>query len=167
MRNFSPIPYFLYFYYEECWILSDALSALIEMTVCFFPFNINVVYCYFFFSVELPYIPCSFLLICLYGVFFSILLLLTYLYHYIWSKFLVNSIVGLYFSVLSDNPCLLISVFRPFNLNIGFPGGSESTCQCKRHGLQSNPGLGRFSGKRNGNPLQFSCFGHPMDGGAW
>ena len=95
---------------------------------------------FFFFSVELPFIPCSFLLICLYGIFFSILLLLAYLYHYIWSKFLVNSIVGLYFSVLSDNPCLLISVFRPFNLNIGFPGGSEFTRRCKIH--EFNQSLG-------------------------
>ena len=30
-----------------------------------------------------------------------------------------------------------------------------------------NPGLGRSSGKENGNPLQFSCLGNPMDRGAW
>ena len=29
------------------------------------------------------------------------------------------------------------------------------------------PGLGRFSGERNGNPIQYSCLGNPMDRGAW
>jgi len=31
----------------------------------------------------------------------------------------------------------------------------------------SIPGLGRSSGERNGNPLQYSCLGNPMDRGAW
>ena len=31
----------------------------------------------------------------------------------------------------------------------------------------SNPGSGRSPGKRNGNPLQYSCLENPMDGGAW
>ena len=29
------------------------------------------------------------------------------------------------------------------------------------------PRLGRSSGDGNGNPLQYSCLGNPMDGGAW
>ena len=29
------------------------------------------------------------------------------------------------------------------------------------------PGLGISSGEGNGNPLQYSCLGNPMDGGAW
>ena len=29
------------------------------------------------------------------------------------------------------------------------------------------PGLGRSPGKRNGNPLQYSCLENPMDRGAW
>ena len=29
------------------------------------------------------------------------------------------------------------------------------------------PGLGRSPGERNGNPLQCSCLGNPMDRGAW
>ena len=28
-------------------------------------------------------------------------------------------------------------------------------------------GLGRSPGEGNGNPLQYSCLGNPMDGGAW
>ena len=29
------------------------------------------------------------------------------------------------------------------------------------------PGLGSFPGEGNGNPLQYSCLGNPMGGGAW
>ena len=29
------------------------------------------------------------------------------------------------------------------------------------------PGLGKSSGKENGNPLQYSCLGNPMNRGAW
>ena len=29
------------------------------------------------------------------------------------------------------------------------------------------PGLGRFSGERNGNSFQYSCLGNPMDRGTW
>ena len=29
------------------------------------------------------------------------------------------------------------------------------------------PGWGRSPGKENGNPLQYSCLGNPMDRGAW
>ena len=31
----------------------------------------------------------------------------------------------------------------------------------------SVPGLGRSPGEGNGNPLQCSCLGSPMDRGAW
>ena len=29
------------------------------------------------------------------------------------------------------------------------------------------PALGRSPGEANGNPLQYSCLGNPMDRGAW
>ena len=29
------------------------------------------------------------------------------------------------------------------------------------------PGLGRSPGKGNGNPLEYSCLGNPMDRGTW
>ena len=35
----------------------------------------------------------------------------------------------------------------------------------KRHGLM--PGLGRFSGEENGNPLKYSFLGNPKDRGTW
>ena len=31
----------------------------------------------------------------------------------------------------------------------------------------SIPELGRSPGEGNGNPLQYSCLGNPMDGGVW
>jgi len=33
--------------------------------------------------------------------------------------------------------------------------------------LPAMPGLGRSSGKGNGNPLQCSCLENPMDGESW
>ena len=56
----------------------------------------------------------------------------------------------------------------------GFPGGSvgkESTCKAGEAGAARDlgliPGLGRSPGGGNGNPLQYSCLGNPMDRGAW
>ena len=40
----------------------------------------------------------------------------------------------------------------------------EPLCQCKRYGF--NPWVGKSPGERNGNPLQYSCLGDPMDRGA-
>ena len=33
--------------------------------------------------------------------------------------------------------------------------------------MGSIPGSGRSPGEGNGNPLQYSCLGNPMDRGAW
>ena len=33
--------------------------------------------------------------------------------------------------------------------------------------MGSTPGLGRSTEVRNGNPLQYSCLGNPMDRGSW
>ena len=49
-----------------------------------------------------------------------------------------------------------------------FPDGSdskESACNSGELGLI--PGLGRFPGEGNDNPLQYSCLDNPMDRGAW
>ena len=49
----------------------------------------------------------------------------------------------------------------------GYPDGStskESTCNAGDPGLK--PGLGRFPGEGNGNPLQYSCLENSMDRGA-
>ena len=44
----------------------------------------------------------------------------------------------------------------------------ESACNTGDIGDKGSiPGLGRFPGGRNGNPLQCSCLGNSMDRGAW
>ena len=49
-----------------------------------------------------------------------------------------------------------------------FPGGSDGKVSVYNAGdLGSIPGLGRFPGEGNGNPLQYSCLENPMEGGAW
>ena len=50
----------------------------------------------------------------------------------------------------------------------GFPGGSEVKASTRNEGdLGLIPGSGRSPGEGNSNPLQHSCLGNPMDGGAW
>ena len=46
-------------------------------------------------------------------------------------------------------------------------GSDSKESACKVEDLGSIPGLGRFSGEGNGNPLQYSCLENPMDRGAW
>ena len=51
---------------------------------------------------------------------------------------------------------------------MGFPAGSvvkNSPANAGDMGLIS--GSGRSSGEGNSNPLQYSCLGNFMDGGAW
>ena len=46
--------------------------------------------------------------------------------------------------------------------------GKESTCDMGDTGDEGLvPGLGRFSGGGNDNPLQYSCLENPMDRGTW
>ena len=48
---------------------------------------------------------------------------------------------------------------------LGSSDGKASAYNAEDPG--SIPGSGRFTGKGNGNPLQYSCLENPMDGGAW
>ena len=51
---------------------------------------------------------------------------------------------------------------------MGFPGGSvvkNLHANAEDSGLI--PQLGRSPGEENGNPLQYSCIGNPMDRGSW
>ena len=53
-------------------------------------------------------------------------------------------------------------------LQQGFQGGSvvkNPPANAGDKGLI--PGLGRFPGEENGNPLQYSCLENPMDRGSW
>ena len=48
-----------------------------------------------------------------------------------------------------------------------FPGGSDGKNPLVNAGdAGSVPGLGRYPGEGNGDPLQYSCLGNPMDRGA-
>ena len=50
---------------------------------------------------------------------------------------------------------------------MGFPGGSVGKESAFQADVGSIPGLGRFPGEGNGNPLLYSCLGNPVDRGAW
>ena len=61
--------------------------------------------------------------------------------------------------------------FSSISIGSGLPwwlSGKESTCECRRpESVGSIPGLGTSPGEGNGNPLQYSCLGNPMDKEAW
>ena len=47
-------------------------------------------------------------------------------------------------------------------------GGKESACSAGDTGDEGSiPGTGRSPARGNGNPLQYSSLGNPMDRGAW
>ena len=51
---------------------------------------------------------------------------------------------------------------------MGFPGGSVVKNSPANAGDPASiPMLGRSFGEGNSYPLQYSCLGNPMDGGAW
>ena len=56
-------------------------------------------------------------------------------------------------------------------LYLGLPGGSVVKNLPANTGATVDvsliPGLGRYPGKGNGNPLQHSCWDNSMDRGAW
>ena len=55
-----------------------------------------------------------------------------------------------------------------FKSNYGFPGGSVvKNLPANARDLGLIPGLGRFPGEANGNPLQYSCLENPRDRRAW
>ena len=51
---------------------------------------------------------------------------------------------------------------------MGFPGNSVvKNLPANTGDAGLIPGSGRFPGEGNGNLLQYSCLGNPMDGRAW
>ena len=63
------------------------------------------------------------------------------------------------------------NILMPYFLHKGFSDdlvGKKSVCNVGDTGdLSSIPGSGRSLGRGNGNPLQYSCLGNPMDREAW
>ena len=50
----------------------------------------------------------------------------------------------------------------------GFPGSSViKNLPTKAEDMGSTLGLGRYTREGNGNSLQYSCLGNPMDRGIW
>ena len=63
--------------------------------------------------------------------------------------------------------CCLVTGCRVIRHSNGyFPGGSDGGSY-NVGDLGSIPGLGRYPGEGNGNPLKYSCLKILMDGGAW
>ena len=61
-----------------------------------------------------------------------------------------------------------LSFFLSLYYKEGFPGGSlVKNPPANAEDAGSIPRLGRSPGEGNGNLLQYSCLGNPMDRGAW
>ena len=52
-------------------------------------------------------------------------------------------------------------------LDLALVGSDSKESTCDAGDLGSTSGLGRNPEEGNGNPLQFSCLGNPMDRGSW
>ena len=81
------------------------------------------------------------------------------------NHFLKVGTVTSHYSVLQ---CLVIFFHMVYNDYWYFPCGSDSKASVYNvRDLGSIPGLERFPGEGNDNPLQYSCLENPMDGEAW
>ena len=58
--------------------------------------------------------------------------------------------------------CILIEIYA----NI-YPWWLSDKESASKEDVGSIPGSGRCPGEGNGNPLQYSCLGNPMDKEAW
>ena len=69
----------------------------------------------------------------------------------------------------SPHPSFVIVVdLEQTSFSRGFPGGSAvKNLPVNAGDAGSIPGMGRFPGGGNSNPLQYSCLESPMDRGAW
>ena len=63
-------------------------------------------------------------------------------------------------------PYILVRVYNFMDLSVVYVSEVKASA-CNAGDLDSIPGSGRSPGEGNGNPLQYSCLGNPMDGGAW
>ena len=83
----------------------------------------------------------------------------------IWHTIKIQSwlFLHLYFMLILS-PVIVISPC----ISWGFPGGKDSTYQCrrcKRHGF--DPWVRKISWSRKWHPLQYSCLENSMDRGVW
>ena len=88
------------------------------------------------------------------------------LYQVILFKFLINSLI--YKKIHLDFPQMPSHYLHMIIIHLGFPGGSVVNNSLVNEGDPgSTSGSRRSSGEGNGNPLQYSLLGNPMDRGAW
>ena len=75
------------------------------------------------------------------------------------------------FWICSNTQSYIFCLSHIYYSTKGFPSGSEgkeTICNAGDIGrVGLIPGLRRSPGEGNGNPLQYSCLGNPMDRGAW
>ena len=96
-----------------------------------------------------------------------------FLLFWTWRDFLYSLASSIFqvsngWSVISHYTCSLFEcefLLPSFGGFLGGSDGQESACNAGYTGLV--PGLGRFPGEGNGNPLQYSCLENSMDRGAW
>ena len=63
---------------------------------------------------------------------------------------------------------LLLYIFITITPTPWWLSSKESSCNAgDERDVGLIPGLGRSPGEGNGNPLQYSCLGNPMDRGVW
>ena len=73
-----------------------------------------------------------------------------------------------FYHISVDHSIVIFQQFFKVSHVKDFPGGSDGKASAYNVGdLGLIPGSGRSSGEGNGNPVQYSCLGNPMDGGAW
>ena len=80
--------------------------------------------------------------------------------------------MSLYFSHSDNLSFTILDITNSFEIQWsyfqGFQGGSVVKNPPVNAGDESSvPGLGRFPEEVNGNSLQYSCLGNPMDRGTW
>ena len=64
--------------------------------------------------------------------------------------------------------CVFKSTLHTPPIPVAIPGGSVvRNLPANAGDVGSIPGWERSLGERNGNPLQYSCLGDPMDRGSW
>ena len=81
------------------------------------------------------------------------------------SFFLSHSKYVISFDILSLAMILHCNNLRLISEKWALP--HSSVVICLQHKRRAIPGSGKPPGGENGNPLQYSCLGNPMERGAW
>ena len=86
---------------------------------------------------------------------------------------MVQTLCKLYLLYLNTHPLMTPTLSSPGIHPLGFPGGTvvknlpAKAGRHRRHAFHLWVKSGRSPGEANGNSLQYSCLGNPMERGAW